>query len=149
MHDVDTFIQTTKDSRELKRALAVKMTLAKRPWAEVMGDLRVSHAFISKWRSRYKQTGVEGLRLGYRGSTGYVSAVRKTQVLMWIQGQEQWSVTALRLYLLQRYGVRYKSRQSYYALLAEARITRKKAQKRNPKVDPEVVADTRETIKKN
>lgn len=149
MDDLETFIQTTKESRELKRALAVKMTLAKRPWAVVMEDLGVSHAFISKWRSRYKQTGVAGLRLGYRGSTGYLSAVRKAQVLTWIQGQERWSVTALRLHLLQRYGVRYKSRQSYYALLAEARITRKKTQARHPQANPERVAETRAQIKKN
>ena len=52
MSELEEFIQSTKDSRELKRALVVKMTLAKRPWAVVMEDLGVSQAFISKWRSR-------------------------------------------------------------------------------------------------
>jgi hypothetical protein len=35
MDALQEFIRTTRDSRELKRALAVKTTLAGRPWLEV------------------------------------------------------------------------------------------------------------------
>jgi hypothetical protein len=41
MSDLKTFIKTTKDSRELKRALAVKNTLAGRPWFDVAKELFV------------------------------------------------------------------------------------------------------------
>ncbi len=35
MNDLNEFINTTRESRELKRALAVKSTLAGRAWKEV------------------------------------------------------------------------------------------------------------------
>jgi putative transposase len=143
------FIQTTRDSRELKRALAVKNTLAGRPWREVADELAVCRAFVGKWRKMYAQEGVDGLRLRYKGSTGYLTAARKAEVITWIQEQEQWSVTVLRTHILYNYGVRYKSRQSYYALLAQARISWKKSQARHPKHDPEAILRRREQIKKN
>ena len=111
MSELEAFIQTTTDSRELKRALAVKMTLAKRPWVVVMEDLGVSQAFISKWRSRYKQTGVTGLRLGYRGSKGYLSSQDKAEVLSWIQRQRTWTVCAVEQHVHESHGIRYKSLQ--------------------------------------
>ena len=149
MTDLREFIRTTRESRELKRALAVKNTLAGRPWQAVADELGVCRSFIGKWRKVYAQAGIAGLRLQYKGSRGYLTAARKTAVITWIQQQKQWSVTALRTHLLYTYGVRYQSRQSYYALLKQARISWKKTQDRQPKADPQVVAATRETIKKN
>jgi len=149
MTDLQEFIRTTRESRELKRALAVKNTLAGRPWLEVADELGVCRSFIGKWRKVYAQAGIAGLRLQYKGSEGYLSAACKAEVLTWIQQQEHWSVTTLRTHLLYTYGVQYKSRQSYYALLAQARISWKKTQDRQPKPDPQVVAETRQRIKKN
>ena len=148
MEELQEFIQTTRDSRELKRALAVKTTLAGRPWLEVADELGVCRSFIGKWRKRYAQAGVDGLRLGYHGSAGYLSPTRRAEVITWIQQQDQWAVTPLRLHLLHTYGIQYKSRQSYYALLTEARISWKKTQDRHPKANQEAVAETREQIKK-
>lgn len=148
MKELKTFIQTTRDSRELKRALAVKNTLTGRPWLEVAEELGVCRAFIGKWRKAYAQAGVAGLRLQYKGRTGYLTSAQKARVLAWIQAQTHWSVAALRAHLLSTYGIRYKSRQSYYALLAEARISWKKTQNIHPKVDSEAVLKTRATIKK-
>jgi putative transposase len=148
MKELEEFIQTTKDSRELKRALAVKMTLAKRPWAVVMEDLGVSHAFISKWRSRYKHARVQGLRRGYQGSQGYLSPPDKAEVLSWIQRQTTWSVRAVAQHVQATYGISYKSLQSYYALLDAARMSWKKSQDRQPKAAPQKVAAKRDVIKK-
>jgi transposase len=53
MDALQEFIRTKRDSRELKRALAVQNTLAGRPWAEVASELGVTESFISKWRARY------------------------------------------------------------------------------------------------
>ncbi len=81
MNDLTECIQTTKDARELKRALAVKMmTLAGATWADVMDDLHVSHAFISKWRSQYKKRGIASLRMGYQGAAGYLTAEQKAEI---------------------------------------------------------------------
>lgn len=148
MSDLHEFIKTTRESRELKRALAVNNTLAGRSWKEVAEELGVCESFIGKWRHRYKQQGIEGLKLGYKGSPGYLTPEAKAAVMVWLHDRQHWSVTSLRTYLHRRHGVVYHSRQSYYALLHEARLSWKKSQKRNPKADPEQVKETRETIKK-
>ena len=148
MSDLETLIKTTRESRELKRALAVKNTLAGRPWKDVMEELGVSWSFIGKWRQMYEQQGVEGLKLGYKGSSGYLTSEAKAAVMEWLQEPPHWNVASLRTYIQRRYGVEYQSRQSYYALLHEAKLSWKKTQKRHSKADPEQVMETRDTIKK-
>lgn len=149
MDALHEFIQTTRDGRELKRALAVKMRLEGYARSETAAVLGVSKPFVDKWRRHYLQQGVAGLALKYQGSRGYLRPGQKAEVLAWIQAQAQWSVPALRRHLHRTYRVRYKSRQSYYALLAEARISWKKTQYRHPKANSATVAETREQIKKN
>lgn len=148
MQELERFIQTTTNSLELKRALAVKNTLAGRPWKEVAQELGVQRAFLCKWRSRYKKFGVTSLRMGYRGSRGYLTPAERQRVLAWLQEQSRWQVAALQTYLRETYQVSYQSKQSYYALLAEARISWKKTQKNNPQADPAQVQAKREAIKK-
>jgi putative transposase len=148
MQDLEQFIETTKHSQELKRALAVKNTLAGRPWHEVARELGVQRAFICKWRSRYKKLGVASLRMGYKGSRGYLSPGERQRVLTWIQEQEHWQVTAVQREVEATYGVCYRSKQSYYALLAEARMSWKKTQKTNPQGDPEQILAKRAAIQK-
>lgn len=149
MSDLDTFIKITRDSRELKRALAVKNTLAGHPWQEVVEELGVCWSFIGKWRQIYAEQGVDGLKLGYKGSSGYLTPDERAEVMRWLQKPQHWDVVSLRAHIQRRYGVVYKSRQSYYTLLHEAKLSWKKTQKRNPKADPEKVMETRESVKKN
>ncbi len=151
MHDeteLTQFIQTTRETRELKRALAVQNTLEGRSWAVVAKELGVGRDFVGKWRRRYREQGVNGLRLGYKGSQGYLSPDAKQQILAWFHQQTCWTVGALQKELAQTYGVEYQSRQSYYALLADARLSWKKAQKKNPQADPEQIQAKRDAIKK-
>ena len=148
MNDLQEFIQTTQDSRELKRALAVQNTLAGRPWAEVAAELGVKKSFINTWRWRYKREGLSCLSVGYQGATGYLNVTEKAVVIGWIQRQKSWNIRTLYHHIEDRYGVRYKSQQSYYALLKEARISWKKSQDRHPDADPEKVTAKRDEIKK-
>jgi putative transposase len=148
MQDVERLIDTTTNSQELKRALAVKNTLVGRPWEEVARELGVRRAVICKWRSRYKKQGAAGLRMGYHGSRGYLSPAERQRVIAWIQEQEHWQVSAVQQEVEATYGVRYRSKQSYYALLAEARLSWKKTQKRNPQAEPDQVLAKRAEIQK-
>jgi putative transposase len=148
MHDLEQLIDTTTNSQELKRAFAVKNTLAGRPWHEVARELGVQRVFICKWRSRYKKQGATGLRMGYTGSQGYLSPAERHRVIAWIQAQDCWHVVALKQEVETTYGVCYRSKQSYYALLAEARISWKKTQQRNPQGDPEQILAKRAEIQK-
>jgi len=145
--DLNEFIKTTAESRELKRALAVQNTLVGRPWKDVAGELCVCGSFIGKWRQIYEKQGTDGLRLGYKGSPGYLTVGEKAEIAEWLQKPERQNVASLRDYVFNRYGVVYQSRQSYYALLHDAELSWKKTQKKNPKADPGKVAETRVVIK--
>jgi putative transposase len=49
MEELYSFIASNRDRRELKRALAVSMTLRGHTHTEIMKTLQVSSGFISKW----------------------------------------------------------------------------------------------------
>ena len=149
MDDLRTFIDTTRDARELKRALAIQLSLRKHPWNEIVEELGVSRSFISKWRSAFKKEGVSGLSIRYQGSVGYLTSERREQVLAWLKQQQTWNLAELMTCVRDTCGVVYQSKQSYYDLFAQAGISWKKSQKRNPRRDPLKVRARREEIKKN
>ena len=93
----------------------------------------------SKWTERYQHSGVSGLKLGYRGSTGYLNTEQRQAVIAWLQHKNYWHLGELQTYIDQSYGVVFSSKQSYYSLFAQAGISWKKTQKRNPKANPELV----------
>jgi putative transposase len=148
MEDLKTFIHTARDPRELKRALAVQNTLAGRSWQAVAQELGVSRAFIGKWRKQYETHGVAGLRLQYRPWEGYLGRAKQETIVAWLQEQPHWDIKRLAQEVERRYGVVYKSKQSYYALLNRARMSWKKTQKRNPSADPVQVEAKRDEIQK-
>lgn len=143
--DLNKLIQSNPDSRELKRAVAVQMYLQGQRHRQIQEVLRVSSGFISKWTRRYELLGTSGLRLGYPGSVGYLSTQERQSVVGWLKTKNYWNLTELQTYLETEYEVVFESKQSYYDLFAEAGISWKKTQKRNPKKDPEAVKkkDTR------
>jgi len=148
MNELQEFIKTAQDTRELKRALAVQNTVAGRPWAEVASELGVKESFIGTWRWRYKRDGIACLSVGHRGSQSYLNATDKAAVMTWIKQQESWDIRTLYHHVEATYGVRYKSPQSYYALLKAARLSWKKSQDRHPDADPQKVTAKRDEIKK-
>jgi transposase len=54
----------TKDARELKRALSVKMVLSGIAVAQVGELLHVTPQYVRKWQRRYESGGVEMVRVG-------------------------------------------------------------------------------------
>lgn len=143
---LNTFIATTREAPALKRALAVKLTKEGYRPAEICRLLQVSRSFVSKWKGIYADQGVTGLRLGYKGSRGYLDAPQRAEVLAWLRAQQVWDLAALRAHLQERYGVVYRSLQSYYALFQAADISWKKVQKVQPKKDPDQIAAKRTEI---
>lgn len=140
MEELLEFISTARDARELKRALAVKLTLEKYVHAEIIKILNVTSGFISKWKQAYEAYGVDGILLGYQGSTGYLYKEQRHEVIEWLQQKDHWLLEELSTHLYQKYDVEFKSRQSYYDLFTQAGLSWKKTQKRNPKHNPEEVA---------
>jgi putative transposase len=140
------FIERNPDSRELKRALAVKLALAGKPYTEITELLGLHKSSISTWKQRFITQGLDGLRLGYQGSKSYLTMEQTAQVTTWLKTQAYWNLDELVSYLDEHYGVVYQSKQSYYELFAAAGIAWKRSQKVNPKHDAELVKTKREEI---
>ncbi len=51
--ELDDFIQSTSDHREIKRALVVKWSLSGRSYRQLIKLLNVSLGFISKWNNKF------------------------------------------------------------------------------------------------
>ena len=139
MDELNTFIQRASDPRELKRALAVRMAMHSYPYREIQAVLQVSLGFITKWKQRFEHHGIEGLKVAYRGSQGYLRPHARQAVMDWVQEKNHWQLDELQQYVETHYDVVFASKQSYYTLFADAGISWKKTQKRNPKTEPTVV----------
>ncbi|NEO42275.1 MAG: transposase [Moorea sp. SIOASIH] len=137
--ELDKWIKSNPDSRELKRALAVKFAIQGWDYQAISEALNVSKSFISKWKKNFHAAGVEGLKLSYKGGKGYLNQQEKKEVLTWIKQRYKCNFDQLEGYLLEKYNVVFKSPTSYYKLLSEARISWEKTKKNNPYQDPDLV----------
>lgn len=137
--ELSEFIQSNPNPRELKRALAVQMVLQEYTYFEIRDVLKISVGLISKWKQAFEEQGVAGLVLQHQGSRGYLDAEQRQAVIDWLQQKNYWNLSELQHYLADTDEVVFASKQSYYDLFAEAGISWKKTQKRNPKADPKLV----------
>ena len=136
---LESFIKSNPDVRELKRGLAVKMAIEEYPYQRITQLLGVSSFCISDWKKKFKAKGIEGIRLGHKGSRKYLTDAQLAEVVKWLSSQECWHLEELVNYLDKQYGVVYKSKQSYYNLFNLANISWKRTQKANSKSDEELV----------
>ena len=137
------------DPREIKRALAVKMFEHGLRRNRISIILDVSESYVTKWNSIYRKEDAEGLLLKYIGSEGYLDDYDRYDILKYIDTKETLTVEELAAYIKENYGVTYSSRQSYYDLFHEARMSWKKTEKVNPKRNEAAVLEKRDEIKKN
>ncbi len=143
---LNQFIRSNPEGRELKRAMAVKMALSGIPYAKITKIVGMHKTCITTWKQKFEASGIEGIKLGYQGAKSYLTPEQKLEVLTWLQTKDYWNIDELFSHLDEHYQVIYKSKQSYYQLLSEARISWKKSQKSNPNHDPELVKKKREEI---
>ena len=85
METLDDIINNATDPRETKRALTVKMLQTGLSPQTVTNLLNVSEQYVSKWKIRYENDGVLGLRLAYRGKAPYLTPAQHLQVVEWIK----------------------------------------------------------------
>lgn len=140
MDSLSQFIETTTDVRELKRAMVVQMRQQGYSYAQIESLLQVSESLIVKWSRLYQSQGIEGLRLRYWGTQGYLNAADKQAVIEWLRQQQTCQLEDLVTYLDETYGVVYESQQSYYDLLHQAELSWKKTQAQRPQKDEAQVA---------
>lgn len=130
LDDLNEFIQSNPDPRELKRAVAVQMFLKGYKHREIQEILGMSSGFISKWTQLYELLGVSGLKLGYQGSVGYLESGQRQAVIAWLQTKDYWNLAELQEHIQDKYDVVFDSKQSYYTLFEQAGIS--------AEIDPEV-----------
>ena len=138
--DLTAFLAEKRDSREYRRALAVKLALLGYRYEAICEMLDVTIGFVSHSKKAYETQGTAGLTLKYQGAPPYLSASQRQAVIDWLKSEQEWSVERLHAHIETTYDVVFQSRQSYYQLLADAGISYKQAQRTNPKRDEELIA---------
>lgn len=141
MDTLEQFIQSNPQPRELKRALAVQMSQRGHSYREIRAVLQVSIGFVTACAQGYEAAGVDGLRLNYWGTGGYLNAQQKQELFDWLAQKDTWTLEEVILQIESRYRVVYKSQQSYYALLQQAGFSWKKSQSVHPDLDQTQVAE--------
>lgn len=140
LQELETFLDKNRDSRESRRALAIRMSYKGYTYEEIGDILKVSIGSISLWKQAYEENGLEGLLLQYKGSKPYLTDKERAETIAWLQDQEYWSVERLKAHIETTYDVVFKSKQSYYELFDAADISWKRSQRANPAKDPKKVA---------
>lgn len=139
--ELQEFIDSRPDARELRKALAVKLVYQGYKYEEIQTILDVSVGSITSWKQAYQEYGIVGLRLNHKGRKGYLSEQQREEVLSWLQTKEIWELGELEYKLAFEYDVIYESKRSYYDLFETAGISWKKTTGLNPKADKVVVAE--------
>src|SRR5262245_43755078 len=85
MTSLDEIINKSRDVREVKRALSVKMLHQGLSPAQISLLLNVSLQYISKWKVAYASEGVEALFVSYKGSKSYLTQEQQEEILQWIK----------------------------------------------------------------
>ena len=99
-----------------------------------LGEERlVSLLACACWRGSGRlQQGVAGIRLGHKGSTGYLNEGERIAVIDWIQQKTQRTLWEVIDHIENSYGVVYRSMQSYYELFKSAGMSWHKGIKKVP-----------------
>ena len=146
INELNKFIKSRRDSRELKRAIAVKLALEKYPYLEIQSILNVSPSLITKCKKAFFSEGLKGLSLKYQGAKPLLNNSERQEIIEWLKQKYCWDFPALSSYVFENYKIRFKSQQSYYNLFKEAGISWKKSHQKNPKRDPKQVEEVKKEI---
>src|SRR5215211_9273706 len=84
LEQVNTFLDTTKDAREYKRAMAVKLLLLEFEPHDIAALLQVTESFVSKWKRLCFEHGVDVFVLKYHGYQGYLTSEQRQSITEWI-----------------------------------------------------------------
>jgi putative transposase len=140
IEELRELIQRERDSRQVKKGLAVKLVYQGYSYAAIANILDVSMGAITAWKQIYEAEGLEGFRPKHKGRKAYLRPEQKDEVLAWLQTKEIWELSEVEYHLADIYDVAYESKQSYYDLMEAGGLSWKKTSAVNTKKDPEAVA---------
>lgn len=144
--ELENFMASNPDPRELKRALAIPMLIAGVCRETIQKILGVSSPFISQWKINYALHGIEGLLLNHQGSRGQLKPEERAEIIQGLTNKNHWDLSESSNYIAERYQIEFPSKASYYQLFNSAVISGEKSQKKHPKRDEEVVQKKHQEI---
>src|SRR5215470_3270893 len=97
------FLAEKRDSREYRRALAVKLALQGYLYEVISDMLDVTPGFVSQVKHAYETQGTAGLTLKYQGAQPYLSASERQAVIDWLKNGQEWSVERLQEHIESTY----------------------------------------------
>ena len=84
------FIQSSPEARELKRAIAVKMALQGEPYSKITKVLGMHKSCITIWKQKFEAKGLDGIKLGYQGSSSYLTPEQRAETITMLQTKKYW-----------------------------------------------------------
>jgi len=87
LDQVNAFLNTTKDAREYKRAMAVKLLLLEFEPRDIAELLQVTASFVSKWKKLCFEHGVAVFVIKYHGYQGYLTSEQRQSITERIKTQ--------------------------------------------------------------
>jgi putative transposase len=147
LDQVNAFLDTTKDAREYKRAMAVKLLLLEFEPRAIANLLQVTESFVSKWKGLCFEHGVDAFVLQYHGYQGYLTSEQRHAIIAWIKIQKIRNIDDLIAFIRTTYRIEFKSRQSYYDLFTAAGVTWKRAQSQHPDKDLDRIATKKKRLR--
>lgn len=153
------------DPHEQRRWQAVRLYGEGRSVSDIMAITGCSSASLWRWARQYRQQGVEGLRSQWRGGNrarltvkqradikATVAQARPEAVLGRHQRRHTtpfWTVEDLKVWVEQRYGVRWHSRTSYITLLHECNLSVQRVSKQyRSRPSAQVIAEAEAELEK-
>lgn len=146
--ELEEFASNNRDVREWKRVEAVRLRLLGLCYQVIQQRLGVSTSFIAQNQRKYKERGLEGLKLGYKGSKTYLTKEEKAEIMVWLHPRERRNISELERHLIETYDVVFLSRESYDQLLRSSHLTWQKGNRENPRKNPEKIKEINEKIAK-
>lgn len=144
--ELEEYLSQIRDVREWKRVEAVRLRLMGKSYKEIQNRLGVSISFIAKSQKKYLEAGIEGLKLGYKGSSSYLKLSQIEEIREWLKPVERRNISELERHLIEEYDVVFKSRESYYSILRENQLSWQKGNKENPRKKPELINQRNQEI---
>lgn len=146
--ELQEFVSNKRDVREWKRGEAVRLRLLGVNYQAIKQRLGVSTSFIAQSQRKYKERGLAGLKLGYKGSKTYLTDEEKAEIMVWLAPRARRNISELERHLIETYEVIFLSRESYYQLLRSSHLSWQKGNRENPRKNPDKVKEINEKIAK-
>ena len=153
---LEKWIETTSDVKEVKRAQAVLLLDADTDFSTIYKLTRFKERAVLAFRKRYLESGLKGLEHQRKGKPKtLLTKAQRQEVIQWLEtttpkdhGYEAayWTTSILAHLIKDKYGVIYKSKKPFYLLFEQTRFSFHKPGKVYEKRDEQKVKEWKEQV---